>query len=59
MEDLVKKNPGTQLLIVDIDRWGSPVAKQYSINSIPAAWLYDGTEQVSTDLRDVMGQLSQ
>ena len=40
-------------MIVDIDKWGSPVANQHEIRSIPALWLYDGTELKSKDLKQV------
>lgn len=34
------------LLVVDIDRWGSPVAEQFSLNSIPAFIIYDANGKV-------------
>lgn len=59
MEGLVKQTEGTQLLIIDIDSWSSPVARQYKVNRLPQAWLYEGSERVSTDLQDVFQRLGQ
>jgi len=34
------------VLKVNIDKWGSPVCKQFSIKSVPAFLVYDGTGQL-------------
>ena len=57
VEALVRRNPGTRLLIVDIDSWGSPVAKQHGIRSIPALWLFDGRQRVTTNTGQVLQAL--
>lgn len=41
LEDLAKNDPDVYLRKVDIDRWGSPVAEQHKINSIPRIEVYD------------------
>jgi thiol-disulfide isomerase/thioredoxin len=58
VEELVKKKQGVALRRIDIKRWGSPVADQYAITSIPQLWLYDGTRLVSRDVNDVLSRLS-
>ncbi len=58
MEALIESKQGCRLLRIDIDRWGSDVAKQYSIRSIPALWLYDGRKRVSSDTGDVLSRVS-
>lgn len=57
MEALVEKTPSIHLRRVDIDRWGSPVASQYGIDSLPALYLYEDGELVSKDLQEVWGKL--
>ncbi len=59
MEALIRNTDAANLRIIDIDRWGSPVAEQYGIRSIPALWLYEGTERVSTDTREVLRLLQE
>ena len=39
---------------IDIDQWRSPVALQYGIGKLPAAFLYDGEELVSEDYREIL-----
>lgn len=39
---------------IDIDQWRSPVALQYGISKLPAAFLYDGEELVSEDYREIL-----
>lgn len=41
LENLAKNDPEVYLRKVDIDRWGSPVAKQYEIKAIPRIEVYD------------------
>ena len=39
---------------IDIDQWRSPVALQYGISKLPAAFLYEGEELVSEDYREIL-----
>ena len=57
LERLVRSKKNFRVLIIDIDKWGSPVAEQHEIRSIPALWLYDGTELKSKDSRKVLALL--
>ncbi|MEZ4649912.1 MAG: thioredoxin domain-containing protein [Candidatus Eisenbacteria bacterium] len=43
---------------VDIVKWGSPVSTQYSIQSIPALWLYKDGKLVSKDSQQVFDHLN-
>ena len=47
-----------KLLVVDIDTWGSDVAKQYAVNSLPAVWVYEDGERVTTDLQQAFDRLA-
>lgn len=51
------KQKGVKLRRIDIKRWGSPVAEQHSIASIPQLWLYDGSRLVTRDAMEVMSRL--
>lgn len=46
-----------RLLRIDIDSWGSAVARQHGIRSIPQLWLYDGKELVTQDTRAALNAL--
>ena len=46
-----------QLLKIDIKKWGSPVAEQHKVKSIPQLLLYEGTKLVSADRGQVMAAL--
>jgi hypothetical protein len=59
LETLINQKKGVRLLRIDIDRWGSPVAKQYGINRLPTVWLYNGTTKVASDTQAAWGQVSQ
>ncbi|MEW6282832.1 MAG: hypothetical protein AB1758_29745 [Candidatus Eremiobacterota bacterium] len=37
----VKKHPEYALIVVNIDNWDSPVARQFNLHSIPAFAFYD------------------
>lgn len=52
-----QQTDGTRLLRIDIDNWGSPVAKQYGIRSLPTLYLYDGQTRVAGDTRAVLERL--
>lgn len=39
-------------------KWGSPVSTQYSIQSIPALWLYKDGKLVSKDSQQVFDHLN-
>lgn len=54
MEALVNQRPDLRLVRIDIASWGSPVAKQYGIRSIPAVWLYEDGRAVSQDTRQAL-----
>ena len=41
IEELVKENDDVILRKVNIVKWGSPVARQYGINSIPDVRVFD------------------
>lgn len=41
LEQFVKDNNQVVLRKINIKKWGSPVAKQYQIKSIPSIWIYD------------------
>ncbi|MCK5707666.1 MAG: thioredoxin family protein [Candidatus Aureabacteria bacterium] len=41
LEDLIKKYDDVILRKINIDNWGSPVAKQHKITSIPSVSVYD------------------
>ncbi len=53
------KKKGVALRRIDIQRWGSPVAEQHSIASIPQLWLYDGTRLVTREPMEVLSRLQQ
>ena len=59
MEALINQQQGTRLLRIDIDQWGSPVAKQYDINRLPTVWLYNGSQLVASDTRSVLAEVTQ
>ena len=59
MEALINQKQGIRLLRIDIDRWGSPVAKQYGINRLPTVWLYNGTNKVASGTQAAIAQVSQ
>ncbi len=59
MEARIQEKGTVRLLRVDIDTWGSPVAKQYGINRLPTVWFYEGTRKVSTDTRQSFNLLEQ
>lgn len=56
--EALAQQKNVRLRKIDIASWSSPVAKQFGIRSIPALWLYEGTERVSTDTRDVLNRVS-
>jgi hypothetical protein len=53
LEAIVNAKEGTRLLRIDVDTWGSDVARQYGIRSLPTLWLYEGTKLESQNSRDV------
>ncbi len=59
MEALSNNKQGVRLIRIDIDRWGSPVAKQYGINRLPTVWLYNGTSKVASGTQAAIAQASQ
>ncbi len=59
MEALINGKQDCRLLRIDIDQWGSAVASQYGIRRLPTVWLYNGSERVASDTRDVLTRVSQ
>ncbi|MCZ6573402.1 MAG: thioredoxin family protein [Planctomycetota bacterium] len=58
LEDLAEETGGFVIRKIDIDEWGSDVARQYNIRRLPTLWLYDGDELVSKDTREIIQVLS-
>ena len=58
MEDLAEETGDFVIRKVDIDKFGSDVARQYNIRRLPTLWLYDGDELVSKDTREILQTLS-
>lgn len=54
-----QQTDGTRLLRVDVDTWGSPVAKQFGINSLPTVYLFEGRDLVLTDTRAVLARIQE
>jgi hypothetical protein len=57
LEAYVKANPSVTLRKVDIGQWGSPVAEQYGIKSIPYLRLYKDGKLEAEGTREVMARL--
>jgi len=58
LEALVVKLDDVRLCKINIKSWGSDVARQHSIKSIPQLVLYDGTTLVAQGTREVLLQLA-
>ena len=58
LEALTQRRADVRLRIVDIQSWGSPVAKQYHVQRLPWLWLYQDGRRVSTDTREIAGILN-
>jgi len=58
LEAHVRSRTDLRLRVVDIEAWGSPVAKQYEIHSLPQVWLYEDGEFVSKDLDEVLNRIA-
>jgi thioredoxin-like negative regulator of GroEL len=59
LEALAKQNPLVKLRTIDIGRWDSPVAEQYSIRSLPTVWLYEDGELYSKSRDKVAARLQE
>ena len=59
LEKLAKNNPDIDLVKIDIERWGSDVAKQFNIRSIPYIRIYDGKGKLMGDTRADLRRLMQ
>ena len=59
MEALINDKQACKLLRIDIDKWGSAVARQYAIRSLPTVWLYDGTTRITTNTGDALSRVNQ
>jgi len=57
LEAAIHKNGEVRLRRINIGKWGSPVASQYGINSLPTLHLYEGKKLVSKDRRRAMASL--
>jgi thioredoxin-like negative regulator of GroEL len=57
LERLAREKRNFRLLVIDIDKWNSPVARQHDINRLPTLWLCKDGEVVSTDSREVLAFL--
>ena len=58
MEALILTKPDCNLRRIDIQKWGSDVAKQFGVRRLPTVWLYKGEERVETDRRKVLKRLT-
>ena len=58
MEALTLGQQNTNLRRIDIQTWGSQVAKQCEIRKLPTLWLYKGNDRVATETRDVLQRLA-
>lgn len=52
-----QQTDGTRLLRIDIDTWGSDVARQFGIRSLPTLYLFEGKDLVARDTREVLQRL--
>jgi len=63
LEELARSNPDLVLVKIDIVRWGTPVARQYSIESVPNIRVFNRHRQQigspTHDLGQVQGYLKQ
>ena len=57
MEALIEEKQNCVLRRIDIVRWGSDVARQFGIRSLPTLWLYDGQKRVTSDTRDALTRI--
>ena len=57
MDRLARIKKNFRIVKIDIDKWGSPVAQQYEIRSLPSLWLYDGDTLMSEDKNEVIAFL--
>jgi hypothetical protein len=58
LEALTRKRSDVRLRRIDIESWGSPVAKLYGVRSLPLLWLYRDGEVVARGTRDVVDELN-
>jgi len=59
LEAAIHRTKTVRLRKINIGKWGSPVASQFGINSLPTLWLYEGKKLVSKDRRRSMASLEQ
>jgi thioredoxin-like negative regulator of GroEL len=57
LEAYARRHPAVTLRKINIARWGSPVAEQYGIRSIPHLLLYKDGALVASGTDEVMGRL--
>ena len=58
LEALARQHPKIKLRRIDIAEWGSPVARQCGIRSLPTIWLYEDSRLVTKDRDQVMTRLA-
>ena len=59
LEAYVKSKGTIRLRRIDIQSWGSPVARQFDVGGIPALRLYDGRELLEDDRDEILEILNQ
>jgi thioredoxin-like negative regulator of GroEL len=57
LEALTQANDKCDLVRIDIDQWGSPVAEQFDIRSLPTVWLYKGSDLQETEAMQIVQQI--
>ena len=53
----MEERDDVRLVVVDVESWGSPVAKQHGIRRLPTVWLFEGEDRVSTDVGSILRAL--
>ena len=57
LEAAAHRDANVKLRIVDIHHWGSPVARQHGIRSLPTVWLYEDGHLTSRDTGEILRRL--
>ena len=55
---LAQRQPQLKLRRVDVVRWDSPVAEQFSIRCLPTLWLYENGSLVTKNADEISRRLS-
>jgi len=56
LEGLVRKHKGWRVRTIDIEKWGSPVARQYGIGKVPTVWMFRGLELVEDNYKAILAR---